>query len=265
MFDFLNITVTDIIDIILVAVLIFYLFRIMKNTSAMSIFLGILSIYVVWIIVTALNMELTSSLLGQVLGVGVIALIVLFQPEIRRFLFHVGSDYVSVGRGRRLVDQLLHRNQSGSEAEIKMLDELMDAVRHMSDSRTGALIVLLHTSSLSSIIDTGDTIDARINSRLIENLFFKNSPLHDGALVMNRERIIAARCTLPLTENQNLPPSYGMRHRAAIGVTEQTDAGVIVVSEETGGMSFVEKGELRNFNNLHELRAAVENSYRRRA
>ena len=132
----------------------------------------------------------------------------------------------------------------------------------MSESKTGALIVIAHTSSLSFIIETGDRIDAAINRRLIENIFFKNTPLHDGAMVIANDRIVAARCTLPISENMNIPPQYGMRHRAAAGITEDTDATAIVVSEETGGISFVKDGEIKPMNSITELRIAIENSYK---
>ena len=131
----------------------------------------------------------------------------------------------------------------------------------MSETQTGALIVMTHRSPLESVTETGDRIDAVINRRLIENLFFKNSPLHDGAVVMDTTRIIAARCTLPISDNQNIPPQYGMRHRAAVGITEQTDATAIVVSEETGGIAFVKDGEIKTINSITELRLAIENSY----
>ena len=148
------------------------------------------------------------------------------------------------------------------DINLHELDELTQAVRKMSETKTGALIVMKHSSSLDFIIETGDTIDAAINRRLIENLFFKNSPLHDGAVVIGNGRIIAARCTLPMTENPNIPAHLGMRHRAAAGVTEETDATVIVVSEETGTISFVKNGEITPMHSITELRLAIENSYK---
>ena len=151
--------------------------------------------------------------------------------------------------------------EENKSVPLATLDELTQAVRKMSETKTGALIVMSHNSTLANITETGDIIDAVINRRLIENLFFKNSPLHDGALVMNPYKLVAARCTLPISENPNIPPRYGMRHRAAVGITEQTDATAIVVSEETGEIAFVKEGEIKTINSITELRLAIENSY----
>lgn len=259
MIDFVNISFIDVLDILLVALLIYELYRLIKGTSAMSIFVGIIFLYVLWIVVRALNMKLLSTILGQVLGVGVIALIVIFQQEIRQFLLHFGNRYVV---GRR---NFLSRRRSWFKNEIAIsseaLEEITAACQYMSETRTGALIVFRHNSSLDSFIDTGDRIDAAIHRRLIENLFFKNSPLHDGALVMTQNRIVAARCILPLTDRTDINPKYGMRHRAAIGITEITDAEVIVVSEETGTISYVADGVITPMSSIAELRITLENSY----
>ena len=222
MFDFINISVIDIIDIILVGLLIYQMVRIMRGTSVFNIFTGILLLYLTWIVVKALNMKLLSSILGQILGVGVIALIVIFQPEIRP-----------------------------------------QACRRMGETRTGALIVLQHNSSLEFVTETGDSIDAAVNRRLIENIFYKNTPLHDGAMVIDMDRIVAARCTLPIVDNPNIPPQYGMRHRAAVSITQDTDADAIVVSEETGNISFVSGGEMKTVTSISELKLSIENSYRK--
>lgn len=260
MFNFINIQLIDVIDILLVGLIIFQIYKLIRGTAALNIFIGIILLYVVWIIVTALNMNLLSAIMGQVLGVGVIALIILFQQEIRRFLLHLGSRYIN-GRGRlKIAGSLFGSRKAGMQLES--LDELTQACRKMGETRTGALIVLAHVSSQEFVIETGDRIDATINRRLIENLFFKNSPLHDGAMVIGGNRIIAARCTLPISENPNIPAHYGMRHRAAAGLTEETDASVIVVSEETGNISFVKDGEIKTMNSITELRLAIENSYK---
>jgi uncharacterized protein (TIGR00159 family) len=164
------------------------------------------------------------------------------------------------GRGSSFLNKIF----GSKDASIKLveLDELTQACRKMSETYTGALIVLAHTSSLEFVIETGDIIDAKINRRLIENLFFKNSPLHDGAVIIANNRIVAARCTLPITENPNIPANYGMRHRAATGMTENSDASVIVVSEETGNISFVKDGVIRTMSSITELRLAIEASYK---
>ncbi len=261
MFNFINISVIDIIDIVLVALIIFQLFKIIRGTSAFNIFIGILLLYFTWIVVKALNMKLLSSILGQILGVGVIALIIIFQQEIRRFLLHIGSRYLSNSRKGRISRALF--GQKEQEIPIKSLEEITQACHRMSETKTGALIVLGHTSSLEFIIETGDTIDAAVNRRLIENIFYKNTPLHDGAMVIIADRIVAARCTLPITENPDLPPQYGMRHRAAVSISKDTDADAIVVSEETGNISYVTRGELKTMTSISELKLAIENSYRK--
>jgi uncharacterized protein (TIGR00159 family) len=225
----------------------------------MGVFLGILAIYVTWLIVRALNMKLLSFILGQILGVGVIALIILFQPEIRRFLFSLGNRIKSAPR-RTFLTRLLSSRQGGMDATA--LGELTAAVRKMSETKTGALIVLQHGSNLEHYIETGDTLNAGINRRLIENIFFKNSPLHDGAMIMGPNSIIAARCTLPISENPDIPPQFGMRHKAALGLSELTDASVIVVSEQTGEISYAERGEMQHAIGLTTLRLAIENSYK---
>lgn len=258
MFEFVDIKIIDVLDILLVGILIYQVYKLIRGTAAISIFLGILLLYIVWIIVNALNMQLLSSIMGQIIGVGVIAIIVLFQQEIRKFLLRLGNKFN--GRGSSFLNKIF----GSKDASIKLveLDELTQACRKMSETNTGALIVLAHTSSLEFVIETGDIIDAKINRRLIENLFFKNSPLHDGAVIIANNRIVAARCTLPITENPNIPANYGMRHRAATGMTENSDASVIVVSEETGNISFVKDGVIRTMSSITELRLAIEASYK---
>lgn len=261
MLDFLQLHFIDIIDILLVAVLIYYIYRLIRGTAAMSIFIGIILLYIIWLIVRSLHMNLLNAIMGQILGVGVIAIIVIFQQEIRRYLIHLGQN-IQRRRGR---SNFITRSLFGGESSAipsKTLDELTQAVSRMTASKTGALIVMANTSSLNQIIETGDLIDAAINRRLIENIFFKNSPLHDGALIMTPTRLVAARCTLPMTDNPDIPPQFGMRHRAAIGVTERTDALAIVVSEETGGISLVRNGEMKPISSITELRIALENSYK---
>lgn len=260
MLDFLQISIADIIDIILVALLIFYVFRVLRGTAAMTIFTGVLMLYLVWVIVSAFNMQLTSAIMGQVLGVGLIALVIIFQPELRRFLFHLGSKYNIGTHGKEFLGKIFHI-ESKNNISTATIEELTGACRRMSESKTGALIVLRRSSALEDIIETGDKINADINRRLIENIFFKNSPLHDGALIITREKMIAARCTLPLTDTPDLPADLGMRHRAAIGVTETTDADAIVVSEETGNISFVKGGEIKVMGSITELHLAIKDSF----
>lgn len=262
MFDFIDIKIIDILDILLVTFLIYQLFKLMRGTNAINIFFGIIFLYLLWFLVKSFNMNLLSAILGQVLGVGVIALVVIFQQEIRRFLLHLGSQYVANSKAGR-ISRLLIGGTKENEMDSSKVDEITQACSHMSETKTGALIVISHKSSLEFIIQTGDRIDANINRRLIRNIFFKNSPLHDGAMVISSERIIAARCTLPIVENPNLPPQYGMRHRAAVSISSETDADAVVVSEETGNISFVSEGVIRTMGSISELKLAIENSYKK--
>ncbi len=263
MFDFLNISLVDILDVLLVALLIYGVYRLIRGTQAMNIFLAIILLYVARAVFDALNMSLTTHIMDAVLGVGLIALIVIFQPEIRRFLIRIGSEVFSArkkggGRLRKFFGRRTITARIGQTA----LEEITSACWRMSESKTGALIVFQHISTLDDIIETGDRLDADINRRLIENIFFKNSPLHDGAVIMNTDAIVAARCTLPISENPEINPRYGMRHRAAAGITELTDAEAVVVSEETGEISYVKEGEIKQLGSITELRIALENSYR---
>lgn len=260
MFNIVDIHVIDVIDILLVGLLVFYVYKLIRGTAAISIFLGIIILYIVWAVVKALNMSLLSEIMGQVLGVGVIAIIVLFQQEIRKFLLSLGSTYIVNNEKLKIFSKLFGNRGAGMQMEA--LDEITEACRKMSETKTGALIVLARTSSMDFVIETGDVIDARISRRLIENLFFKNSPLHDGAMVIANDRLVAARCTLPISKNPNIPANYGMRHRAATGLSEETDACVVVVSEETGNISFVMDGHIKTMGSISELRIAIESSYR---
>ena len=252
-FGFLQLSLTDILDILLLALIIYVAFRWIKGTSAMSIFIAIISLYVIRVLVSAFNMRLMNALMETVLDVGVVALIVIFLPEIRKFLIRLGNRYMNSTRGQQVFERVFgKRKTSGGSSEA--VKEITDACRRMSESKTGALIVIAHQIPLDEIISTGDNIDAGIHRRLIMNLFFKNSPLHDGALVISGGRIVAARCTLPITERTDIPANYGMRHKAAIGVTEETDADVVTVSEETGNISFVKGGKVTTIRNINELK-----------
>ena len=250
--DFLHITLTDVLDILMVAAIIFLLFRWLRGSSAMNVFVAVIFLYVVKVIVSALNMTLMSGIMSTVLDVGVIALIIIFQPEIRYFLIKLGSRYGLGGSGWKIFDRLFGRK--GDRLVGESVDQLLDAVAQMSAEKTGALIVIARQDPLQHIIETGDTIDARISKRLLLNLFFKNSPRHDGAVVLHDNRIVAARCTLPLSGKADIPASYGMRHKAAIGISEANDAHVIVVSEETGQVSFVSDGQICTVRDMEQLR-----------
>jgi diadenylate cyclase len=246
-----HITILDILDILLVAVILFQLYRLIRGTAALSIFLGIFFIYLFWLIVKALNMELISALLGQVIGVGVIAIIIVFQQEVRRFLLVIGNRYISKSRFSfsRLFSMV--SNESTSPGEV---DEIVKACEHLSAGKTGALIVIGRKSSLDLFSEGGEMLRAIISAELLETIFFRNTPLHDGAVLIEGGSIIAARCSLPSTEQVNLPPRYGMRHKAAIGMSEHTDAIIVVISEETGHISVVDNAEIREDLTPNELR-----------
>jgi uncharacterized protein (TIGR00159 family) len=252
---FLHLTWVDILDIIVVALLIYVIFRWIRGTSAMNIFIAIIFLFLVRIIAVAMNMKMLSSLMGTVIDVGAIALVVIFQPEIRQFLNRLGRSASLKGTGLRFLDRLFGRDASRLDSDA--LTETLEACRTMSEEKTGALLVLPRKDDLERIIQTGDRIDARISRRLILNIFFKNSPLHDGAAVLSGNRMVAARCTLPITEKTDIPARYGMRHKAAIGLTEGSDAAVIVVSEQTGRISFAVEGRLQQVRDMDELRQLI--------
>ena len=225
--DFIPFTFIDFIDIFFVALIMFGLYRMTRGTNAPYIVSGIIVIYIVWVVVRALNMELLSSILGQIVSVGVLAIIIVFQPELRHFLQMIGM--------RRKGFNFINRIFNTHDFTGPNLTPIISACTDMSESKTGALIVLAQESDLRDIIDGGIRLDAQLSQPLLENIFFKNAPLHDGAAVVMNNCIVAAKCILPVTQS-NVPKSYGTRHRAAIGITETSDAIVVVVSEETGGI-----------------------------
>lgn len=233
---FVPFTFIDFIDIILVAAIMFWIYRATRGTNAPYIISGIIMIYLMWVVVRTLNMELLSNILGQFVSVGVIALIIVFQPEIRRFLQMIGM------RQKRFnfIAHIFNRNDNTS---VTIIAPIVQACREMSAHKTGALIVIGRQSDLRLITEGGIAIDAKISTPLLENIFFKNAPLHDGAVVIEGDRIVAAKCILPVTQS-DVPKSYGTRHRAAIGMSEISDAIILVVSEETGGISIAHGGTI---------------------
>lgn len=238
---FITIRFLDILDIFLVAFLLYQIYRLIKGTVAFNIVIGLFSLYLVWIVVRALNMELLGSIMGQFIGVGVLALIIVFHPEIRKFLVFIGTNY-NVNKVLSL-DRLFNINKQ-KEISSEQVREIVDACVIMSESKTGAILVLAVNSELMEQIHTGEKINARISSALLQCIFFKNTPLHDGAVIINGNRIMAARCILPITQREVKNANLGLRHRAAIGITENTDAIAIVVSEEKGWISFVFNGKI---------------------
>lgn len=234
---FVPFTFIDLIDIFLVATAMFWIYRATKGTNAPYILTGIIVIYFVWVVVRTLNMELLSSILGQIISVGVIALVIIFQPEIRRFLQMIGMRQKSLNFITRIFSM-------GEDTTPVQTAPIVTACREMAETKTGALIVIGQQSDLKLITEGGIAIDAKVSTALLKNIFFKNAPLHDGAVVIEGERVVAAKCILPVTQT-DVPKDFGTRHRAAIGLSEISDAIVVVVSEETGGISIAQGGNLR--------------------
>ena len=255
--SFLSLRITDVIDILFVAYLLYQLYMLTRDTVAINIFIAIFSIFLFWLLVKALNMQLTGAILQSVFSVGAIALVVLFQPEIRRFLVNMGTRYRSRHKWRI---EKLFASDKDLIPNVRIMS-IAKACMHMSESKTGALIVVTRSTSLKEYAETGDIIDAYTSSRLLENIFFKNTPLHDGAVIIEKDRIHAARCILPVSESRNLPPSLGLRHRAALGITENTDAVAIIVSEETGSISCAQEGRLARNLNKKQLRDLLNETY----
>ena len=229
----------DLIDILLVTCILFETYRLLRKSGVANLFWGILSFLIVWFLVSfVFQLDLTGALFDRIISVGAIALIVIFQEEIRSFFFRIGARFSSL--------QLFHRRTPEENAASRQqILEIIQACRHMASTKTGALIVLPGEDMLKEIADTGERLDAVLSARLIENIFFKNTPLHDGALIIRDGKMVAAACILPISKNQNIPQYYGLRHRAALGLAEKSDATCIVVSEETGHISVAREGAIR--------------------
>ncbi len=246
----ISVRVIDIIDILLVAVLLYQLYNLIRGTAAINIFIGIISIYLIWKLVKAFQMELLGEILGQVISVGIIALIVVFQQEVRQFLLMVGNpSYFRKGFLKIFFDRW-----KMNKALLHDIDEIINSCEKMAGLYTGALIVIAKRNDLTHYMVTGEILDARISGHLIENIFFKNSPLHDGAIIIHGGRIKAARCILPISHSPNIPSRFGLRHRAAIGITEITDSITIVVSEQTGKISYCTHGKIEFDISLFDLK-----------
>lgn len=240
---FISVRLLDVLDVLIVAFLLYKLYQLLKGGVAMNIFIGILIIYFLWwLFVKVLDMQLLGAILGQFIGVGVIAMVVLFQQEIRRFLIFLGTN--SILSKNSFTKQILPWNWKLQAAEPININPVIKACVSMSKTKTGAIIVIARKTDLALFEGTGDLMEADVSKRLLESIFFKNSPLHDGAVIINNNKIKAARCVLPVTERLDIPAQYGMRHRAAIGVTEQSDAVAVIVSEENGQIAYASNAEL---------------------
>ncbi len=232
---FFEFGIKDIVDILLVAVMLFYAYRLMKESRSLNVFVGILMFVLIWLIVTqVLEMKLLGSIMDKVLSVGVIGLVILFQEDIRKFLYNIGA-HQRMKALRRLIQN--GDKSHDKEAVKQMIMPIVMACMNMSKKKVGALIVIQRATPLDDIMATGEKINADINQLLIENIFFKNSPLHDGAMVIASHRIASAGCILPVSHDLHIPKDLGLRHRAALGITHESDCIAIVVSEETGGIS----------------------------
>ena len=254
---FIHIRLLDIIDIILVAILLYQLYMLVRGTVALNIIVAIAIIYIFWWVVKALQMELLSSIIGQVIGVGVIAMIIVFQQEIRRYLIHMGSRWFD---GNKLSIERVFKMRFESKPRLK-IKSILKAVMQMSQTKTGALIVIRRKSVLKMYTDPAEVLNSETSSRMITSIFNKTGPLHDGAIVIDRELIAAARVILPVTDKLDLPPEYGLRHRAALGISDITDSLVVIVSEETGQISIAENGILQNNIGIKILSQKLEEEF----
>ena len=258
---FIDFGIKDAIDILLVGIILYYVYRLMRESRSINVFVGITIFAVVWLFVSQiLEMKLLGTILDKLVSVGVIALIVIFQEDIRKFLFNIGA--------RRSIRALVnffmpHHAKSKDKEQLKRdIMPIVMACMQMSKGRVGALIVLERTMQLNDIVRTGEVVNADINQRLIENIFFKNSPLHDGAMVVSQHRIKAAGCILPVSHSLDIPKELGLRHRAALGMSQESDALVVIVSEETGGISVATGGAFRLRLSAEELESVLTEELR---
>lgn len=248
---FFDITIMDIVDVVLVALLLYYLYKLMKESGSLNVFLGILVFFFFWVLVSELlHMRLLGTIFDQLMSVGTIALVIIFQEEIRNFFRTLGSH-----RRLRFISTLFSRRKAEGERPDVM--PIVLACNNMAQQKVGALIVIERNVSLDDIVKTGEVINADISQRLIEAVFFKNAPLHDGAMIIQRGRVVAAQCILPVSHNLNIPKKLGLRHRSAIGISENSDAIAIVVSEETGSISAAISGKLMQNLDARKLEAIL--------
>ena len=257
---FIKVYWIDVIDIILVAVLIYQLYYLVKGTVAINILVGIILFYLLWLIIKLLNMQLFESILGKFIDVGFIALLIVFQQELRKFLLFIGSnDFFSKGKLNKKLFNFKWQAKKESNLDI---DSIVKACKNMSDTKTGALIILTTNNDLQFYINTGDAINAKVSVRMLESIFYKNSPLHDGAVIISNNTITGARCILPVTELEDFPAHLGMRHRAAVGISENTDALAITVSEQTGDITFTKAGKIKQNLTPEKLRELIETEFK---
>ena len=258
-FSFLNLRFLDVIDILLVAIIIYYIYNLIRGTIALNILLGLAIIYVVFLVVKQANMRLLTEILGGFVSVGFIALIVVFQQEIRRFLLLIGKN-ASIQKDKAWWSFLFGRKEIEKDNLIR-IKPIIDACKSMQKSRTGALLVFAKYFDEQYFQNSGEIVEARISKRLLESIFQKHSPLHDGAVVISENKIRCASCILPLTENDQLPPQFGLRHRAGIGISEMSDAVAVIVSEETGEIAYAKQGRVRMNLSFMELEKLLNKDF----
>ncbi len=251
---FLEIGFKDILDILLVTILLAQVYKLMRGSVAIKVFMGFLTLYLIYLVVNALQMELLSTILGQFMGVGVLAAIILFQQEIRKFLLMMGR--TNIFEEGKLMKKVRFWTQNG-KSHRSNITPIVEAVKSLAGSNTGALIVLSVDSPLKFYAESGDMMDSLLSKRLLLAIFNKYSPLHDGAVIVHNDRIVAARCILPVTEQDNIPAQYGLRHRAGLGMSENTETYIIVVSEETGQISSMMDGTVSHNISTQELRKQI--------
>ena len=253
--DFLDFRILDLIDILLVATLLYYVYKLIRGTVAINIFIGIVIIYLVWKLTDFLKMEMLSSFLGLFSSVGAVMLIVVFQQEIRKFFLLIGSTNITNKNG---IFKDFNFNKRSTEA-LDHIDKVVEACEKMSKTNTGALIVIRRQTNLDFVKNTGDEMNVKINIPIIESIFYKNSPLHDGAIVIEGDTITATRAILPVSNDRKIPLRFGLRHRAAVGITEKTDTLALVVSEENGQISYLKNGDFVMFKDAKDLSEKIKN------
>jgi uncharacterized protein (TIGR00159 family) len=246
--------VVDVIDILLFAIILYELYMLVRGTAAIRIFIGIIAVYILWKVVKSLQMQLLTEILSQFISVGFIALIVVFQPEIRQFLLLVGNTRIIKNQRKRF---LFWRFKINNPVNLN-IEKIVKACQKMAETKTGALIVITQQNELAQYVATGQPVEARISEVLLETIFFKNSPLHDGAVVITGTQIMAARCILPVSGQASIPSYYGLRHRAAVGITEKSDAVAIIVSEERGDIAYSYEGSIVSNVSPADLRKFLE-------
>ncbi|MCQ2974415.1 MAG: diadenylate cyclase CdaA [Bacteroidales bacterium] len=237
--SFFDFGFVDLIDILLTAYLLYFVYKRFKGSTAMNLIFGVFIIYIIWMVVRALNMSLLSTIMNNVASVGLLALVVVFHPEIRKFLLEIGNN----SRITKFfsLERIFHKVLKETPDNLN-IPEIVKACEKFAKNKIGALIVLPSHSDLSSIIETGERLDSNVSARILDAIFFKNAPLHDGAVIIIKGRIVAAKCVLPVSDNMDLPKKIGLRHRSGIGISEVSDSLVIIVSEERGEISYSEYG-----------------------